>query len=417
MAPKLRKLNIEVTTRCNLNCEMCLRTVLHEDRGDMNLPTYMMLVPIFPEIEAVNFLGVGEPLLNEHLLEMIRLARSHLPAKGTLSFTTNGTLIDKGLARHLVSSGVDNIVISIDSATADVYNQIRQGADLDAVLRNVRLLVQAKKQLGSRTPWIGFESVAMKKNVGGLPAVVELAAEYEASFVIVSHLLPHTEEMNKQIIYEFNSDEALDIYDEAAAKARSRSLELALHPDFIPDIQLLFGMPPLRGSFSPAISVRAGEHGIEKEQILRILEEARDKAVAHKVVLNFVKLLQGNSLDLDYYAQIFDQAKAKAKQYGIALELPPLRPRAQRECGFIRDGVSFVGWDGDVRPCNNLYHSYSCFINDRAKSIHSVSFGNVWPRISDRYGTPRTMSTSERRWIDSIFRPAVTAALPTAAMC
>jgi molybdenum cofactor biosynthesis enzyme MoaA len=59
-----KKLNIEVTTRCNLDCVMCMRKVWKEDSGDMTLETYKALLPAFSKIEAINLIGIGEPLLN-----------------------------------------------------------------------------------------------------------------------------------------------------------------------------------------------------------------------------------------------------------------------------------------------------------------------------------------------------------------
>ena len=53
MDDKPRKLNIEVTTRCNLECAMCMRRVWKEESGDMSLETFKALLPSLPEIETV----------------------------------------------------------------------------------------------------------------------------------------------------------------------------------------------------------------------------------------------------------------------------------------------------------------------------------------------------------------------------
>ena len=87
--------------------------------------------------------------------------------------------------------------------------------------------------------------------------------------------------------------------------------------------------------------------------------------------------MQRDGTSLDDTADIFARAASKASENNIDLDLPTLIPRTQRECGFIRDGISFISWDGYVRPCNNLYHSYICYVNNREKSITSVTFGNV----------------------------------------
>ncbi len=73
MDDRPRKLNIEITTRCNLNCAMCMRNVWKEGSGDMSLDTYRALLPAFPELESANIIGIGEPLLHNDVIEMIRL--------------------------------------------------------------------------------------------------------------------------------------------------------------------------------------------------------------------------------------------------------------------------------------------------------------------------------------------------------
>ena len=151
-----KKLNIEVTTKCNLNCIMCMREVLQEETGNMPLETYRALLPAFSQIETVNLIGIGEPLMNEDIIEMIRLGKEHLPPNGTFSLTTNAALINEELAEQLVTAGTDDIVISFDGATPETFNSIRKGTTMDEVLRGIDSLNKAKERLGSRTPGLGF---------------------------------------------------------------------------------------------------------------------------------------------------------------------------------------------------------------------------------------------------------------------
>ena len=121
-----------------------MRKILMEESGDMSLDTYKALLPVFPELEAVNIIGIGEPLMNENIIEMIRLGKKHLPAHGTFSLTTNATLINEKMAKQLVASGIDDIVISMDGATPATFNDIRKQASYDEVLKNIGLLNKAK---------------------------------------------------------------------------------------------------------------------------------------------------------------------------------------------------------------------------------------------------------------------------------
>jgi len=383
MDDRIRKLNIEVTTECNLNCAMCMRRVLAEDTGNMSMETYEALLPVFPSVESVNIIGIGEPLLNENVFKMIRLGKQNLPAHGTFTLTTNGTLINDGVARELVSSGADAVVISIDGANRQTYAQIRQGAQLDDVLRGMRLLNSAKSDLGSSKPRLGIEFVAMKRNIEELPGVLELGSRHGATFVIVSNLLPHTEEMKDEVLYDFNSDEAIQLFEDAKEEAIRRGLEFSFDSlDVENYANALFGVPPLKDklrSNKPEWSqVRGFDRDIGRK--FELLDETVAKARARNVCMSFKNLIPRNGDGLERSTQVFAEASRKAEELNIALDLPPLIPEARRECGFIRDRIAFVGWDGYVRPCNNLYHNYNCYVNGREKSITAVTFGNVRDR-------------------------------------
>ncbi len=380
MDDKPRKLNIEVTTRCNLDCAMCMRKVLREEPGDMSLDTYKALLPVFSGIEAINVIGIGEPLLNENILEMIRLGKTHLPPNGSFSLTTNATLIDRQMAKQLVLAGIDDIVVSVDAVAAETFGAIRKAANLDDVLRNVRALRQAKEEQSSHLPRIGFEFVAMKRNIADLPQLVDLASQCGASFIIVTNLLPHTQEMNEQVLYEFNSGQAIELFNEGKAEAKRRNLDLAFdNVDVNNYANALFGVPPLKGKLRLGNPVWSEVRGYDEAmgQEFKLLDEIVARARELNVVMNFKDLASKDGANLGQVAEIFAQASANAQKRNIALDLPLLIPRTERECGFIKDGISFISWDGFVRPCNNLYHSYICYVNNREKSITSVSFGNV----------------------------------------
>ncbi|UCG84253.1 MAG: SPASM domain-containing protein, partial [Dehalococcoidia bacterium] len=380
MDDRPRKLNIEVTTRCNLNCVICMRKVWKEDSGDMSLDTYKAMLPVFPELESVNIIGIGEPLLNEHIIEMIQLGKANLPPTSRFSLTTNATLIDDDMANQLVASGIDDTVVSIDGVTSETFDDIRKDATLNDILRNIGRLNRAKAELGSQLPRIGFEFVAMKSNVAELPQLVDLAFEHGVSFIIVTNLLPHSPEMNEQILYEINSGQAIELFNEAKAEAERRKLDMAFESlDVENYANALFGVPPLKDKLRSSKPVRDKVVGYDDtmERRFRLLDEIVSKARSLNVLMNLKNLMQRDGTDIARTAEIFSEASAKAKEHNIDLDLPTLIPNTQRECGFIRDGIAFVSWDGYVRPCNNLYHSYICYVNNREKSITSVSFGNV----------------------------------------
>jgi radical SAM protein with 4Fe4S-binding SPASM domain len=244
------------------------------------------------------------------------------------------------------------------------------------VLKNIGLLNKAKKELKSKLPRLGFEFVAMKRNIAELPQLVDLAAKYGASFIIVTNLLPHTEEMMQEVLYDYNSDKAIELFNDAKAEAKRRNLDLAFENlDVENYASALFGVPPLKDRLRNPKPLRKWDERLEKKY--QLLDEIVTKAREQNVVLNLKNLMARDGTNPEQITAIFDEASARAQKHGIALDLPPLIPKSQRECGFMKSRIAFISWDGYVRPCNNLYHSYVCYVNNRKKSITSVSFGNV----------------------------------------
>ena len=90
----LKKLYIEPTTKCNLNCKMCFRhTWFDEPVCDMSLEAYRHVLATMPRsVEPIFFGGMGEPLFHKDILEMIRMAAE---TGAEVELLTNGTLLNE----------------------------------------------------------------------------------------------------------------------------------------------------------------------------------------------------------------------------------------------------------------------------------------------------------------------------------
>lgn len=189
LAPPLpRELQVEVTGSCNLRCTMCLvayRPTLNRQEGSMSLATFRSLLDALPDLEKVTLQGLGEPLLAPHLFEMI----SEAAARGVrMGFNTNATLLTEARAERLVTAGLDWLHVSVDGATAATYESIRNGSDFERVAANVAGLVRVKRRLGADRPTVSLVFVAMRRNLGELPALVRLAAAWGVDRLRVQNL-------------------------------------------------------------------------------------------------------------------------------------------------------------------------------------------------------------------------------------
>ncbi len=225
-------LQIQITSRCNLRCPLCTKNAFASEwvDGDMDMATYNAVAAAFPYLRQVYLDAWGEPLLHPRIWEMADIARA---AGCSVGITTNGTLIDREVAGRLVK-GVDVVGISIDGATAAIYEKIRRGAKFEEVVANVRLLAGARKELRpGRLPLISLLFLKNSRNIHELPAMLDLAAELGADEIIASNLTfvakPEFESW-KAYSLQAPSPEYLSIIDQARLRAKSLGLNLRIYP-------------------------------------------------------------------------------------------------------------------------------------------------------------------------------------------
>ena len=197
-----RKLYLEPTTACNLHCRTCIRNVWEDAEAQMSMATFGRVLDSLselPDLQRVVFTGFGEPLTHPDILEMIGAVRGRGLA---VTVGTNGLLLNAELVGQMIELGVDRLVVSLDGVQQETYSSVR-GATLSQVLDNLRGLNEAKRRLGSLTPALAIEFVVLRSNVQDLPELTRLASRLGAARVLVSNVLPYTEEMRGEMLYGY----------------------------------------------------------------------------------------------------------------------------------------------------------------------------------------------------------------------
>ncbi len=230
--PVLTRVYVEPTNGCNLSCRTCVRNSWSEPVGSMSMDTYRRLVDglrSVPSLQFVSFWGLGEPLLHPGIVEMVALARG-LGAKTEM--VTNGLLLSREVSESLVEAGLDSLVVSVDGTSLGGYADIRSGADLDAVRRNVDELRIARQASPEGKPEIGLEFVVMRSNLGELSGLRRLASSMGATFVVVTNVLPYTEELSDEILYGWNAGTCYPVFP-SSWSPRIRLPRFDAHPEVL----------------------------------------------------------------------------------------------------------------------------------------------------------------------------------------
>lgn len=188
----LKQVSIEVTFRCNCRCKMCplyglqveggkdLIKAIKEDK-ELTLFEFSQLFQDLKELGtcSVNFTG-GEAFLRKDILDITRLARN---SDMEVSFTTNGGLISKEIAREIVDLGVNNITISLDG-TRDLHEDIRGAKIFDKIMEAVDYIREEKKRQRRSNPSLNFLCTVSTLNQNNLAGLVEIAKQKELPLTI-----------------------------------------------------------------------------------------------------------------------------------------------------------------------------------------------------------------------------------------
>ncbi|MBW8057493.1 MAG: radical SAM protein [candidate division NC10 bacterium] len=182
-----RTLYLETTNRCNSKCQTCVRTFLtREPPKDLTLAELQRIVDQFPVLERVVLHGVGEPLLNRELFDMI----AYLKVKGaTVLFNSDAISLTPKRAQQLIDSRLDEFRVSMDGATRHTYEKIRGVDQFDRVVGNVEQLLDLQRKLEQQIPRVSLWFTAMKTNLEELPAFVRLASRIGVPEVYVQRLV------------------------------------------------------------------------------------------------------------------------------------------------------------------------------------------------------------------------------------
>ena len=206
----LNKLYIEPTNRCNLDCRTCMRNSWNESMGNMSMDVFRQIiegVKLFSPVPEIFFGGFGEPLFNPQIIDMVSEAKR---TGAIVKLITNGILLTPNMSQSLLKAGIDFIWISIDGATPESYADIRLGAALPKVLENIKqfnqiIMSTCYEEYCAFIPQyktrLGITFVAMKRNIADLPAVLKMGRELKVEHILVTNVLPYTEEMCDEILY------------------------------------------------------------------------------------------------------------------------------------------------------------------------------------------------------------------------
>jgi radical SAM protein with 4Fe4S-binding SPASM domain len=143
--------DVETTSKCNMNCPMCFRKNLKE-LGHMEWDLFTRIIDECAEngLYSVRLSWRGEALIHPRIFEMIAYAVERIP---NVSFLTNTYFVTYRVADFLIEKGLAYLGCSFDGI-GEVYNRVRAPAKFEDSLEKLRYLKEKRDSLGAEKPQI-----------------------------------------------------------------------------------------------------------------------------------------------------------------------------------------------------------------------------------------------------------------------
>lgn len=102
---------IEITNKCNLDCNMCPRHDMGVEFKHMDFDLFKKIIERLQGVRLITLTGWGEPFIHPHIFDMIKLCKEK---SFQVQLTSNGVFPFERIPEKIVDSKLDSISFSID---------------------------------------------------------------------------------------------------------------------------------------------------------------------------------------------------------------------------------------------------------------------------------------------------------------
>lgn len=155
--------SIEPSNICNAHCVMCPYSKMTRPKTIMPMELFKKIVDDCHEegVSNFNLNFYNEPFLDPFIFDRIKYLKSK---DLKVSLYSNGSVMNEPMDDKIFDSGIDMISFSIDGATKETYEKIRNGLKFEETVKNVLGLIKKKNEMGRSSPKIRVVFVQQEAN-------------------------------------------------------------------------------------------------------------------------------------------------------------------------------------------------------------------------------------------------------------
>ena len=237
------KLQVGITSRCNLMCRHCPRDTDASVYRDVGLFQFQKYLSRFDPAQFTELLvsDFGENTMLKEFLSYLRAAKQL--GWNRVEFVTNATNGKRDLWETIFGEDLARrVIVSLEAANAEGFERVR-GFPWARFTANVATIADCIAKNGLRAELV-FNAVCMKSNLHELPHIVDFAARHAAQLYMV-HLNPSNMFNNPlgqpdNHLDRVRRDEVVSVFREVQQRARDLGVRVSL-PETFPELE---GAPP-----------------------------------------------------------------------------------------------------------------------------------------------------------------------------
>lgn len=203
----IKKIYLELTQRCNLECTSCFRQNWDFEQTQMTQEIFDRCLSDMASIDTLEEIvlgGIGEPTMHPKFKEWVK----QLPDV-KLALTSNAFYWDDEMI-ELLAKRFDRIVVSVDGL--DETFKIIRNFELTRLEENVQRLIKVRKSLQQSRPFLIAQIVISEYNVDEVTPLIKRIAKAGFMKVILSNLLPQNYLDQDKILYQLYDNQRMKDY-------------------------------------------------------------------------------------------------------------------------------------------------------------------------------------------------------------
>ncbi len=227
--PCPERLNIELTTHCNLECIMCRGSQNYAKESNayrhLGVEDFVSILNgvDMNRLKTINFAGSAESLLNPDISSILNICREK---KIIVELITNGMLLTSQISIQLLGFA-SNIHISFGGSNKETFEAIRQGSNFELICSNIKTLSELKTSNNNKYPNIWLNPILMKRNIHELPDIIKLSKDLGCQGVACSHLYVSSSDLIEESLF-FHKEECNSFLQKAEVLAKEYGISLII---------------------------------------------------------------------------------------------------------------------------------------------------------------------------------------------